>query len=119
MFTKTTIILAASLLTVSGSASAQDIELNDKSERVMSISYGDLNLDSAQGQKALEARIRGAVRKVCGHSTSSRSVRETNQYRICARQANSNALAALETRGNEGEIRIAVRSAGKKTATSQ
>ncbi len=118
MFTKTTITLAASLLTVSGSAIAQDIEVNENSERVMTVSYGDLNLDSAQGQDALEARIRSAVRKVCGHSTNKLSVREQNQYRTCARQANSGALAALETSGNKGEIQIAVRSTGKKTATS-
>ena len=118
MFAKTTIILAASLLTLSGSAIAQDIEFNENAERIMSVSYGDLNLDSVQGQKALEARIRGAVRKVCGHTTNKRSVREQNQYRTCARQANSTALAAIETSGNKGEIRIAVRSAGQKTTTS-
>lgn len=118
MFTKTKIILAAGLFTVSGSAIAQNIELNENAERVMTVPYGDLNLDSVQGQNALQARIRGAVRKVCGHSTSNLSVREQNKYRTCARQANSSALAALETRGNKDEIRIAVRSAGQKTATS-
>lgn len=119
MFTKTNTIIAATLFALSTGAVAEDMTVNSEGQRVMHVSLADLNLESAEGQRVLETRIRSAVRKVCGYSRNNRSLREMSDYRTCSKTANQTALASLETRGKNNRIQIAVRSPGANTSASK
>ena len=59
---KTTIAAAALGLVLAAAPAAAGTDGN----RTMEIEYRDLNLDTVQGQEALDRRIDNAARKVCG-----------------------------------------------------
>lgn len=50
------------------------------------VSYADLNLTSAAGQKALDSRVRRAVRTVCG-DTSAKDLAGSRIVRTCQKRA--------------------------------
>lgn len=82
---------AAIAVTVTGfsaSASAQS-----RITRTAEVSYADLDLTSADGQRTLDGRIKGAVRKVCG-SYDSKSLREAADHGNCMQEAKMSAKRA-------------------------
>ena len=109
MFTSAKLVAAASFLALAGTpASAQnsdDIIVNEEGLRTAVVMFDDLNLQSEAGRHALEGRIRGAVREVCGYTTAVQTVNERTVYRQCSRQATSTALASVDT---SGPTRVAV-----------
>jgi UrcA family protein len=55
------------------------------------VSYGDLNLDSAAGARALLARIHSAAQNVCGGPDPALG----NNYSACLKSAESNAVSQV------------------------
>jgi UrcA family protein len=93
--------LSAGLLGISGVASAG---VPDESVRAITVTYGDLNLASDQGSKALYARIVSAARAVCGaydvdardlHALAQEQACETRAIAQAVHQVNVPTLAAL------------------------
>lgn len=67
----------------------------------MNIPYQDLNLQTAEGQQALDRRIDQAARKLCGYDeirtgTRARSKESTNCYRKAKAQAQKQFAAVIE-----------------------
>ncbi len=89
-----TLIAATALATVTVPAVAQTSGYEAVTTEVR---YDDLNLSTPAGQASLDTRIAGAVRKVCGVSSGSRSLKENQAQRSCARKARGEALAAAKT----------------------
>jgi UrcA family protein len=82
---KTKLFLAAALVSaLPATAFAQSA---NESPRI-AVSYRDLDLASEAGRQALETRIRGAVRRVCGRLVSG-SVRELADGQRCRRQTSA------------------------------
>ena len=61
------------------------------------VRYDDLNLSTRSGQASLDARIAGAVRKVCGISSGRTTLQESQAQKRCASKARGEALAAAKT----------------------
>ena len=62
------------------------------------VAYGDLNLASSAGREALQRRIEGAARQVCG-TTSFRNaggLRTAAANRRCVNEATAAALSAMD-----------------------
>lgn len=62
----------------------------------------DLNLASPEGQSTLNARITGAVNRVCGTATGAISIEERRAITACRAKARNTALAVARTR--EGQV---------------
>jgi UrcA family protein len=58
------------------------------------VQYGDLNLSTPAGQRALQQRIQGAARQVCA-PLDGQSLREQRGWRDCMAQAIGGAQAAV------------------------
>jgi UrcA family protein len=93
--------LSAGLGGLTGVASAG---VPDESVRTITVSYGDLNLSSDQGSKALYGRIVSAARAVCGadevnvrdlHALALEQACETRAIARAVHQVNVPTLAAL------------------------
>jgi UrcA family protein len=61
------------------------------------VQYGDLNLATTAGQRALQQRVRGAARQVCA-PLEGQGLRERRDWRACRAQAIAGAQAALPNR---------------------
>ena len=85
---KTTLaILASAGLALSASAAQAETAL---------VTYSDLNLDSAAGQKTLERRIEKAAREVCGQwAGGTRNLRSDMAARACFEKAKAGAGAQV------------------------
>jgi UrcA family protein len=59
---RTAVIIAA---LIGGSVGTEPVVITTAPAPFERVSFGDLNLGSTDGQKALKARIRGAARRVC------------------------------------------------------
>ncbi len=59
------------------------------------VHYGDLNLDSEQGAKALYARLRSAARQVCSPLESINLTQQT-KWKACFNNAISNAVGEVD-----------------------
>jgi UrcA family protein len=85
------LILATAAALTLGVAQAQAVHI--------SVGFGDLNLQSAAGRQAFEARIRGAAETACGvdfHAADlnrSLLVNARAQHELCVRQAMHSAEA--------------------------
>ena len=107
-FTRTlaTVSLSAALGTLAPAAMAGDVSLNERGERTIEIDTSDLDLNHAAGQRALEGRIRVAVRKVCGTNRGIMPLKEATAIRTCSRMASDAALAMV----NKGDqVQLAIR----------
>ncbi len=98
--------LFASFGAVSTAANAEDMSLNAEGQRMIKVSYSELNLDNISGQRALENRISAAARKVCGSTTGHVSLQESMQTRTCVKRATQTALASLNS---TGQVQVAAR----------
>ena len=93
--------IAASLAFAGTAAQADDITVNEQGLPTISVSLADLNLDTASGAQAAEARIDRAAGKVCGESNNAVSMSEKLHVRDCIANARGEAqqLLAQRTRG--------------------
>ena len=91
----TTLIAATAL--VSAIVPTAAIAQTDGYETVTTeVRYDDLNLSNRSGQATLDARIAGAVRKVCGVSFGRTTLLESQAQRRCASKSRGEALAAAK-----------------------
>ncbi len=97
--------VAVSMTSLSASASAQSHTV-----RTAIVEYGDLDLTSAEGKSTLDARLRGAVRQVCG-GYDSRNLFEVADHSNCVKEARASARRATVTL-------IAAAEAGELTETA-
>ena len=94
IFTKALCAAAAVAITATGfSASAQ---AQDRIVRTAAVSYADLDLASEDGKATLEARLKGAVRKVCG-GYNAKDLADTMDHRACMQEAGASAKRASVT----------------------
>ncbi len=70
--------------------------------QVAVVRTSDLNLATPQGQSTLNARIAGAVNRVCGSATGALSIEERRTISVCRAKARNTALAVARTR--EGQM---------------
>lgn len=67
----------------------------------VSVSYSDLNLGTASGQKALSQRIDKAARKVCGHESQRTGSRLPDHgARACFEEAKTRATEQFAARSD-------------------
>jgi UrcA family protein len=91
-------VLAAAIAPSLASAATTDaMETN-----VAVVRTSDLNLSTPQGQATLNARIAGAVSRVCGSATGAISIEERRAISVCRAKARNTALAVARTR--EGQV---------------
>jgi UrcA family protein len=91
IFTKGLFAAAAIAVTATGfsaSASAQN-----RITRSVEVSYADLDLTSVDGQDALDGRIKGAVRQVCG-AYDSKNLKDMADHKGCVQEAKMSAKRA-------------------------
>ncbi|QYU68553.1 UrcA family protein [Leptolyngbya sp. 15MV] len=95
------ILIAAAAIASLGTA------LPASAQESIEVTYRDLNLDTAEGQKALDRRIVRAARQVCGlediHTgTRIRPAREQQCYRTALVQAKARVAAIIEAEKRGG-----------------
>jgi UrcA family protein len=91
-----TIALAACLLgAVAGTAGAAGVA-SDADVRTMRVTYGDLNLATEQGSRALYARIESAARQVCAPDDE-RNLEAVAAARACKARAIAQAVNAVHS----------------------
>ena len=99
---KSTKIVIAALITVAAFAGAIASANAADSVPTQAVSYGDLNLSSAQGAATLYKRIQAAARSVCPVGGSDRELQRVISRQSCydqavaraVRQVNSSSLSA-------------------------
>jgi UrcA family protein len=85
---------AACLIGAAGSASAANPAVAGPS---VTVTYGDLNLASTQGQDVLYARIEAAARRVCAvEDVDIRDLERFNLARACEARALAQAVHSLQ-----------------------
>jgi UrcA family protein len=88
-------ILAAGFIALSGAATIVPAQAAEPAQfHTQIVRYGDLNIDSEQGAKALYTRIRGAAGNVCSW-LDGRSVTEKKRRQNCFDQAVANAVVQV------------------------
>jgi UrcA family protein len=88
-------ILAAGLFAFICAANGSTALAAEPSQRLTKIvHYGDLNLDTEQGARALYARLRGAARQVCS-PLESIEMGGRQQWKACVNDAVANAVAQV------------------------
>lgn len=85
----------AALTLIAGPALAQSVQADAEAPRQAAVSFADLNLNSAEGQAALVARIHRAAEAVCGPEPDSRDLKRQPAYRQCMKQSVDTAVAAI------------------------
>ena len=83
------------LTAIAGPALARPAPTDDEAPRQAAASFADLNLDTAQGQAILAARIHRAAEEVCGPEPDSRDVKALMAFRGCMKQTVTTAVAAI------------------------
>ncbi len=81
------------------------IVISDGQARVVKVQYGDLNLATTQGQKALSQRIHQAVDMVC-FQPDARALQQWSAYRKCMESATTSAWSQIRW----PDARVSVRS---------
>ncbi|MEO9600104.1 UrcA family protein [Parasphingorhabdus sp.] len=93
-FTKTICAAAAFAVTATGFSAGANAQ--NRIERSAVVSYADLDLTSADGQSALQGRLKRAVRKVCG-GFNSKSLADIQDHSVCIGEASASAQRASVT----------------------
>ncbi len=89
-------IAAAALIAFAAPAMASAAPVSGNSDvRQVTVSYRDLNLNTAQGQASLESRIRHAAQDVCGSRPDNKDVLATQAFRACVQKSIGAATAAV------------------------
>jgi UrcA family protein len=88
--------MAAAFTLISGPTLARPIQADaETAPRQAAVSYADLNLNSADGQAILVARIHRAAEAVCGGEPDSRDVKAQMAFRGCMKHTVDTAVAAI------------------------
>ena len=105
MLLRTSFIFLASVLTAGsilvGTASPAIAAAPEVETRI--VRYADLDLGSTAGRAALDRRIAGAVRAVCGRA-SIQDLNGLHQVELCRDEAEAGAYAQLR----RGEVQVAI-----------
>ena len=94
IFTKSLCAAAAIAITATGFSAGANAQ--NRIKRTAVVSYADLDLTSADGKSALQGRLKGAVREVCG-SVNMKSLADVQDHGICMEQASASAKRATVT----------------------
>jgi len=94
--TRFTTLIAATALVSAIVPAAAIAQTGGYETAATEIRFDDLNLSTRTGQASLDARIAGAIRKVCGVSFGPPSLSESQAQRRCASKARGEALAAAK-----------------------
>jgi UrcA family protein len=89
------VVLTAGL--IGGTAGAAQAGVPADGVPSITVAYGDLNLESAQGSAALYARIAAAARTVCATPNDIRDLGALATARSCERQAIARAVHAVNS----------------------
>ena len=95
MTTRFALAALTALTLISGHAFARPVQADGEAARQTTVSYADLNLNSANGQAVLVARIHRAAEAVCGPEPDSRDLERLPPYRQCMKQTVDTAVAAI------------------------
>jgi UrcA family protein len=74
---------------------ARPAQADEDAPRKAVASYADLNLNTAEGQAILAARIHRAAEAVCGPEPDSRDLERLAPFRRCMKQSVDTAVAAI------------------------
>lgn len=99
------VALAGTLTATASAQGVSAISVNEEGYRTVEVTYSDLNLSTAEGQKAMANRVRIAVRRVCGGPAMRPTLAGSESYRSCANRAMQNALASLD---KQTKVRLAL-----------
>ncbi|MEP3224964.1 MAG: UrcA family protein [Parasphingorhabdus sp.] len=86
-------IFAATALAVTATGFSAAANAQGRITKSVEVSYADLDLTSTEGQSALDGRIKGAVRKVCG-GFDSKNLRDAVDHSNCMQEAKQSAKRA-------------------------
>ncbi len=100
IFPRTVLAATSAILVATGLSSAANAQWREV--RTATVEYGDLNLLSDEGKTALQGRIKGAIRSVCG-TYDTRSVRDRMDHSQCWEEASMSARQASVTIMAEAE----------------
>jgi UrcA family protein len=108
---KMTLAGLASALALCGTAAAEPIAVGGDTEVLRaSVKFADLNLASKAGREALEARVRGTARRLCGGAPL-QPLHEMRASRKCRNEAIADAEPQIARAvANYGAIRFAGKS---------
>lgn len=99
-FIRYTLMAFASVGIVAGAvqATAADSQVQPQAVNTISVSYADLNLESAAGRDTLQKRIDRAAEKVCGPQSArlAGSLSRAVKAQECFQQARLDAMTAVE-----------------------
>jgi UrcA family protein len=90
-FSKNTFSVAIIFCALSGISAISQAEARNQEIESVRVSFADLDLEKAEGQEALEMRVRGAAQQVCGE-VYSKAAREVGENRECRQYAVQQAL---------------------------
>jgi UrcA family protein len=86
-------LAAAAALAVAAPASAEPLQIV---KTVITVPYGDLNLDHADGARALLNRIRSAAVRACGGESDVRDLDDRHDFDACRKVAIGEAVARVD-----------------------
>ena len=87
------IIISAVAVLVLGAASAH--AQGDVSERQVVVNYGDINVASQDGAKALYTRVNFASAEVCGYEPIIGDIAASQAFKACTQAARERAVKTL------------------------
>lgn len=76
-------------------SAAPVVQTRDSDTGQVTVSYADLNLNSAAGQARLKMRIRQAARTVCGLAPDNKDLGAVHLFDACVRKSIGAAMAAV------------------------
>jgi UrcA family protein len=88
--------MASIFIVLAGAAMGGIVQAAEPEYDRTTVAYGDLNLDSQQGAKALYARLRNGAKDVC-YSFEGRDSFFKRVWRTCVDQAMATAVAQVNT----------------------
>jgi UrcA family protein len=91
---------AAAFTLISAPALAEPARTDVETTLKATVSYADLNLNTATGQAILAARIQRAAEAVCGPEPDSRDLAQLMPFRRCMKQTLDTAIAAIPSPSN-------------------
>lgn len=103
------LLLAAALVTVPAAAFAQQGATTVTAARDRAVvSYADLDMASAQGQRLLKRRLAGAIEEVCGSFANVTEYDEESRVKHCRGAAWESADRQLAARPNDPKLALII-----------
>lgn len=110
MFKRPLAALAAAAVTAAAIALTTPVHAAQPAEDSVAVSYGDLDLSTADGSARFERRVRNAARSLCG-SAQLQPINMARQVSACQQSAIANAKADAEIAmaKSDAPVRLALR----------